>query len=144
MISAKYWWRNSWAIVMWSLIFPWFFNILACLMCSLRRHFALETSTGSSRSCPIRRVEKFLQSWKFLSKKIILSLQAAAPDQPPVSLSTQLTAFLSRSSGQTRLGILQFLSIWCSDCSQAVAIFLQEGKLVSTLQGWLKLKITLL
>ena len=59
---------------------------------------------------------------------------AAAPDQPPVSLSTQLTAFLSRSNGQTRLGILQFLSIWCADCGQSVAIFLQEGKLVSTLQ----------
>ena len=60
---------------------------------------------------------------------------SAGPDQAPVSLSTQLTSFLSHTSeGHTRLGILQFLSIWCADCGQAVAIFLQEGKLVPTLQ----------
>ena len=59
---------------------------------------------------------------------------SAAADQPPVSLSTQLTSFLSHSLGQTRLGILQFLCIWCADCSQAVAVFLQEGKVISTLQ----------
>jgi hypothetical protein len=47
----------------------------------------------------------------------------------------QLTTALANStSSYTRLGILQFLSIWCAECTQAVGVFLQEGKLVSTLQ----------